>query len=312
MKVYYAIDIGGTNIRIATFPVDGIQPLHLKKISTFGKTSVINRLSQLIMDQKRDDEDVIAIGIDAPGPVDSKNGIIFSCPNIREWVNLPLKNLMEKQFSVPIALGNDANMAALGEWYFGAGKGFHDLVYITISTGIGGGVILDDQLLLGSKGLAGELGHFTVVPDGPLCSCGQLGHLEALASGPAIAKYVAAQISAGRASVLSNASLPSAKDIGIAAHAGDELARESIQRAGKYIGRAIADYLHVYNPSIVILGGGVTQSGEILLEPIRVAVEKYVMSPVYLEDLLITTAQLGDNAGLLGVLSLARKNFPDR
>jgi glucokinase len=310
MKVYFSIDIGGTNIRIGVFHADETQPIRLKKVHTQETGTVLDRLKELIREQGAEGEEIEAIGIAAPGPVDSKNGIVFSCPNIPEWENLPLKEIIQHEFDVPVALENDANVAALGEWLHGAGRGHHHLVYLTVSTGIGGGVILDDQLILGSQGLAGELGHFTVYPDGPLCSCGQRGHLEALASGPAISRYVAEQISAGRASILSGTSLPSAKDISMAAQDGDDLAREALERAGRFIGRAIADYLHVYNPSIVILGGGVIQSGEVLLGPIREAVKLHVMSPIYLQNLVITTAQLGDNAGLLGAFSLARKLFP--
>ena len=148
------------------------------------------------------------------------------------------------RFNVPVVVGNDANMAAVGEWRYGAGVGHHNLVFLTISTGIGGGVILDDRLVLGERGLAAELGHITVIPDGPLCGCGHRGHIEALSSGTAIARYVSEQLAEGRKSIIKPDPHPTARDVSFAAANGDELAIEAMTRAGKFLGQMIADYLH--------------------------------------------------------------------
>lgn len=253
-----------------------------------------------------DNESVAGIGVAAPGPLDPYEGVVLASPNIPEWVNLPLRHDLEKTFNVPVALGNDANLAALGEWKFGAGQGHHHLIYLTISTGIGGGIITDDRLLLGVRGLAAELGHVTVQPNGPLCSCGQQGHLEAVASGPAIAHLVEQELAQGATSSLPANQPLTAKQISNAAHSGDTVAIAALARSGTFIGQVLADFLHVFNPSIVVIGGGVTQSGPVLMEPLWAALQKHVLDPHYLENLTLTKSALGDEAGLMGALALTR------
>jgi glucokinase len=165
---------------------------------------------------------------------------------------------------------------------------------------------MDNRLLLGHHGLAAELGHITVERNGPLCGCGQRGHLEALASGPAIARWVEAEINQGAASSLSSAKQITTKLIAEAARQGDDLATRALCRAGGFIGRAIADILHMYNPSIVIIGGGVSLSGELLMKNLREEMQAHIMDSHYLDHLSVTTAALGDETGLLGALVLAR------
>jgi glucokinase len=306
MDTYIAVDIGGTQIRVALYPKDSQRPIKQKRIPTRGKDQTpLERLTGLIAELWPAEDAVCGIGIAAPGPIDPKLGIIYSAPNIPGWERLPLVQLVSERFHVPTRLGNDANLAALGEWRFGAGHGHHYIVYLTISTGIGGGVIIDDRLLLGAHGLAGELGHVTVMPDGPMCSCGHRGHLEAIASGTAIGRYVSEQLAQGVPSSLSVSSTPTGRDISMAAEQGDPLAKSALARAGTFIGYALGDYLHIFNPSIIILGGGVSRSGPFLLEPLRTAIAERVISPEYLQGLVITTAALGDDAGLLGALALA-------
>jgi glucokinase len=310
MAKYIAVDVGGTHIRVAVYGSLGIIPDRVTRIPTQQpEESALDRLQNQISDFWPEDEQVAGIGIAVPGPVDQKEGIIFSAPNIPGWVNLPLRSILEERFAVPVSLGNDANLAALGEWKYGAGQGHHHLLYMTISTGIGGGVICDDRLILGARGLANELGHVTIDPDGPICSCGRPGHLEAFSSGTAIARYVANQLAAGACSSLPHIPTPTARQISQAAQAGDPLAQAALERAGRYLGIGLANFVEVFNPSIVILGGGVSQSGTYLWEPMRAAMQKAVMSPEYLHNLVIVPAALGDDAGLLGALALGR-SFP--
>jgi glucokinase len=264
---------------------------------------VFDRLTALI-DSVWPEEPVDIICAAVPGPLDPYSGIIIETPNIPAWTNYPLAELLSKRYHVPAYIGNDANMAVLGEWLYGAGQGHHDIVYLTISTGIGGGVICGDKLIEGCRGMATELGHITVLPDGPLCSCGVKGHLEAVASGTAIAKYVAEQVASGRRSSLGSGVL-TARQISEAAGQGDALAKEAFARAGEFIGQATADFLAMFNPSIVIFGGGVSFSGSLLLDPVKDSMRRHVMEESYLDDLVVTTAQLGDNAGLLGSLAQA-------
>ncbi len=306
VRNFIVADVGGTHIRTACFPIQSQTPTIVKRISTNGPDSPHERLINLISSIVPKDEQIAAITVAAPGPLDPYEGIIFEAPNIPSWNNLPLKQLIQDQFKVPVAIGNDANLAALGEWRFGAGIGHRHLVYITVSTGIGGGVIIDNQLLLGTRGLAAELGHITVIPDGPLCGCGQRGHLEAVTSGPAIARWVEQELSQGIPSSMAEKRPVTAKEVSLAARQGDELAQAALARGGAYLGIAIADYLHIFNPSVVIIGGGVSRSGEAFFGPLRTAMSEHVLSRKYLENLTLTTSALGDDVGLMGALALAQ------
>jgi glucokinase len=305
MGCIVAVDIGGTQLRIAVYPHAGTNPLTIQHAPSRGlEAGILERLTALI-DSAWPDEPVDAIAVAIPGPTNPHTGIIISTPNIPAWIQFPLAELLTKKYHVPVYLGNDANLAALGEWKYGAGQGHHDLVYLTISTGIGGGVISNDMLIEGWHGMASELGHITVIPGGPICSCGVAGHLEAIASGPAIARYVSGQIAGGRQSSLSSRTEFNARDIYDAARGGDKLAEEAFIRAGNFIGQAMADFLHMYNPSILIFGGGVSQSGRFILDPINESMRLNIMNKAYLDGLEIAIAKLGDEAGLLGALAYA-------
>ncbi|GAB4424745.1 MAG: ROK family protein [Anaerolineales bacterium] len=307
MKAFVAVDIGGTHIRTAAYNQDTIEPIRHNRVRTYtDQPGIYDRLIKAIESIWPEDHQVESIGIASPGPLDSHTGVILSTPNIPEWKNFPLTEKLGAHFGVPAHLDNDANLAALGEWKFGAGLGHHDLLYLTISTGIGGGVIIKDRLLHGHHGLAAELGHVTVLGGGPVCSCGYPGHIEALASGPAIVQYVADMLEAGVTSELRNADGLNAWQVAEAARRGDALAISAYARAGEYLGIAVASFLHIFNPSIVIFGGGVSQSGALLFDPFEDSLNKHVFHPRYLENLVITTAALGDDAGLLGALALAQ------
>jgi glucokinase len=309
MSVIVALDIGGTQIRVAVFPQNATTPIILRRTATLGmQDGVFERMTTLI-DSVWPKEPVEAISIAAPGPLDPRTGTIISTPNIPAWTNYPLAKLLSNRYQIPAYLGNDANLAALGEWKYGAGQGHHDVLYLTISTGIGGGVISSDLLIEGCHGMAAELGHITVLPGGPVCSCGVTGHLEAVASGPAIAKFVLQQITLGRKSLLNNTRELTARDVSESAKQGDELAIEAFSRAGNFIGQAVADFLHIFNPSIVILGGGVTLSGKFLLDPIMESMKRNIMDKSYLDGLQVVTAKFGDDAGLLGALAQAHMHL---
>jgi glucokinase len=310
MTIIIAIDIGGTQIRAAAYRRGSISPETVQKIPTRGEGTAFERMCGLIQSIWPEEEKVERIVVATPGPVNPESGLIYSAPNIKGWENFSIGPELAARFGVPARIGNDANLAALGEWRFGAGKGHRNLLYITVSTGIGGGVICDGRLLLGAHGLAAEVGHICVLPDGPLCGCGQRGHLEALASGPAIARYAGEQIASGAESTLKGKEKLTARDVSEAASQGDALAIHALERAGNFIGAALADFLHLFNPSIVIFGGGVSFSGKFLLEPVRNALAGRTMNASYLKDLVITTAALGDDAGLLGALALGL--MPDK
>lgn len=304
MHTIIAVDIGGTRIRVASFSRGSIDPAKVIKVPTKGGELVIDRISEAIRECWPQHDQVERIVIALPGPVDPFHGVIYSASNIPEWKNFAIKAELEKRFGVETRIGNDANLAALGEWKYGAGQGYQDLIYITVSTGIGGGVITNGHLLLGSNGLAGELGHVTVDPNGPLCGCGKHGHLEAIASGTGITNYVKEQLSQGVKSSLSLSEDFDTKMIANAAIAGDDLASRAIERAGNALGNAIASFAHLFNPKIVIIGGGVSFIGDPLFGAIHRSLNLSIMDAIYNKDLTITRASLGDNAGLMGAVVL--------
>lgn len=307
MSQIIAVDIGGTHIRVAAYEPNSTKPLSHKRTKTLAnQPGVFDRLVHAIEGIWQ--KNIAAIGIASPGPLDPHTGTILETPNIKEWQNFPLAPKLSDHFGVPVHLDNDANMAGLAEWQFGAGKGYHDLVYLTISTGIGGGVITNNQLLQGFRGMGAELGHMTVLADGPLCGCGQPGHIEAISSGTAITQYVKDQIDTGQKSTLHASRHPDLSTVQIADAAlkGDALAISAFERAGRYLGIAVANYLAIFDPSILVFGGGVSQVGDLLFKPFEASLRKSVFHPHYLDDLVITKAALGDDAGLLGALALAR------
>jgi glucokinase len=306
MTLTIAVDIGGTHIRVAAYEPDGITPIAHHRTKSLAQTpGVYDRLVEAIKQVWKDGQ-VSSIGIASPGPLDPYAGVILDTPNILEWDNFPLVAKLTEQFGVPVHLDNDANMAGLGEWQYGAGKGHHDLVYLTISTGIGGGVISNNHLLQGYRGMGAELGHMLIDPNGPLCGCGKPGHIESFASGPSITRYFNEQLNAGqRSSLQSHPNLDTAQ-LAEAALTGDTLAISAFNHAGYYLGIAVANLLAIFDPSIVIFGGGVSQVGDLLFKPFEESLHQHVFHPHYLDELVITKAALGDDAGLLGALALSR------
>jgi glucokinase len=301
-----AVDIGGTHIRVALYEPNSITPIaHERTRSLANEPGVYDRLERAI-ESIWPQGNVEAIGIASPGPLDPHTGTILATPNIPEWQNFPLAAKLSQHFNVPVYLDNDANMAGLAEWQYGAAKGHQDLVYLTISTGIGGGVISHGSLLQGFRGMGAELGHMVIDPNGPLCGCGKRGHIESFSSGPSIARYVKEELLAGEKSSLQGEAVITAAQIADAARAGDALAISAFERAGYYLGIAVANYLAVFDPSVLIFGGGVSQVGDLLFKPFEESLREHTFHPHYLDNLVITRAALGDDAGLLGALALAR------
>ena len=315
MNSYIAVDVGGTQIRVAVYPDEGITALRMKKVGTVGEGTPVERIIATIRELWPTDgrENVKAIGICVPGPVDPEQGLIYNTANIPGWENLPMKKILEAEFGVPTFLGNDANLAGLAEWQFGAGRGHKNMIYFTISTGVGGGVICDGHMLLGNLGLGAELGHVFVTDaeDAPPCGCGQKGHLESFASGTGIAWFVNHELEQGRESLLAGKGKVTAKDVAAAAKAGDPLALEAFARASKYLTLAISNYLHIFNPSILIFGGGVSTVGDLLFQPVRENLPKFAFAPAYVENLRLMPAELGDEVGLLGSLAVAKMSMGD-
>jgi glucokinase len=249
---------------------------------------------------------VAGVGIASPGPLDPWTGIIHGPPNLPSWDLVPIKRLFEERFGIPAVVGNDANVAALGEHRFGAGRGTGDMVYLTVSTGIGGGVIAEGRLLLGADGFAAELGHMTIDMRGVRCGCGNLGCLEALASGIGIARRARDAVQTGERTAL--AELPpgktSAADVIRSAYAGDEVAARILREAGEALGVGVVNLAHIFNPRRIAIGGGVgINGGAILWNAVHETVRARAMMPIA-RGLEVLPAELGDDAGLIGTVSL--------
>jgi len=308
-----AVDLGGTQIRAALCDPSGqiYRRVGSLTLATEGLEAVLGRI-YATMEQTIEGlppAEIAGIGIGAPGPLNPNTGIIMEAPNLPGWINVPLRTLVSEHFGRPTFLGNDANLAGLAEYSYGAARGIRDMIYLTISTGIGSGVIADGRLLLGTHGLAAEAGHIVIDPDGPRCSCGKRGHLEAYAAGPAITRDVVSRLKDGKKSRITkmvggDLSRVNARIISEAAQEGDKLAANAIRRAGRYLGIGIANLLHLFNPRMVVLGGSVTKAGPLLFQPMRAMIDELAM-PTYVEGLSIVQAALGDDVGLLGALALA-------
>ncbi|OGO43675.1 MAG: hypothetical protein A2Z04_09780 [Chloroflexi bacterium RBG_16_57_9] len=307
------VDLGGTQIRAMLVDNSGqeIRRAHTLTQAHEGLDAVIERIRQTVRQAGADVDwrEVGCIGVGAPGPLDPWRGIVFEAPNLPGWIDVPLKALLEDSFQVPVQVGNDANVAALGEHRFGAGQDVDDLIYVTVSTGIGGGIISQGQLIVGAHGLGGEVGHITVEAGGPPCNCGNTGCVETLASGPAIAREAVARIQAGATSQIvdlvgGDLGRVTAETVTHAAGLGDQLGLEIVQRAGFYIGVAFVSLIHIFNPRLFLLGGGVSQAGNLLFDPIRTTVRERAMPP-FQRDLRIEPAGLGQDAGLWGAVALA-------
>jgi len=308
------VDLGGTKIYTALAGADG-QVLAEVKIPTEaagGESHVIAR----IVDSCRTVRAtagalagrVAAVAVGAPGPLDTKSGVIHCAPNLK-WHGVPLKRLLEEALGEPVFIDNDANLAALGEYVYGAGRGMRDMIFIAVSTGIGGGLILNGRLYRGAADGAGEIGHMVVLPDGPLCSCGNRGCLEAVASGTALAAQAGELIGQGcGAGILAAAggdpARVSAAAVAAAAAAGDGEAVLLLERAGRCLGIAVANTANLLNPEMVVIGGGVAGSGELLFAPARREVERSALEPAR-STIKIVRAALGGRAGVSGAVALA-------
>jgi len=309
MDAIITLDIGGTNTRCALFHAEKDDPVSIDRIETTTESaSAIDNISQLIERNWPKDRSVAGIAAAAPGSIDVVQNKVILAPNIPNWRDFPLGEILQKRFGVKVLVNNDARMAAVGEWKRGAGRGHNDILYFTVSTGLGGGVITGGRILQGAVGIATEVGHIVLQDDGPACGCGRFGHFEAFSSGTGIHNYVCGKIKAGAPTSLKSSS-PSTKEIAEAAKAGDALALEAFNRAGYYLGIGVANYLHIFNPSCVIFGGGVSQSGDLIFKPFRASLEQHVLSPNYLANLKIAVAELGDNAGLIGTFEYMKQNL---
>ena len=306
---YIAIDLGGTRIRAARCRADGTIEERSEQF-TYAEEQQEPVLRRIVETARAvwPSTAPAAVGIGAPGPVEPYTGVMFYAPNIPSFAGLHLRDRLREALNAPVYAGNDANLAALAEWRYGAARGHADVVDLTISTGIGGGVIVDNRLLLGSHGLGAELGHTTIDYRGKQDKCGNIGCLEAVAAGPAIRQRAIERLEAGEDSLLREKVGGDFDEITVellhaAAQQGDAFSRSVIHDAAEVIGLGVVSFLHIFNPSIVVIGGGVSNLGEYLFTPIRAVVDRHILHPNYRAP--IVRAKLEGNVGLLGALALA-------
>lgn len=305
LKYALGVDIGGTKVSVTLGNSSG-KILVRKKILTQIRTKsiiclkeTITCLGTLIRESQIPKKQFLGIGIGSPGAVNSQKGILPRSPNLPGWTGIPIVRILKKKFKLPVYLANDANAAALGEAVFGAGEKLKNLIYITVSTGIGGGLILNGRLHEGNGFVAGEIGHLTVVPDGRKCNCGRRGCLEAYASGNAIARFY---------SEAKKKKVKGAKEVGLVASFGDEMALEIYRKAAYYLGIGIADLMNILNPEAIVIGGGVLKSAPpVYWQKVLRSAKDHAWPEAFQTTKIVKSPLLG-HSGDFGALALVFKN----
>jgi len=308
---YVGIDLGGTQLRVAVADDRGRLRTVVRHPSEAarGRQHVIDRIVAAAAEALERDGTaparVRALGIGLPGPVDPAGGLVISPANLPGFHNVPLNRILTRATRIHSFLHHDAHLAALGEHRRGAARGASEMIYVTVSTGIGAGLVLRGELYAGAHGIAGEVGHIVVQHDGPLCTCGNRGCLEAIASGTGIAR-AARELSPGTpGSALHGLKHPYAEDVVRAARAGDELANAILENAGTYLGQAMGTLVNLFNPQLIVLGGSVIKAGNLLLGPMRRSMNASSWKASR-RGLRIVRPALGDDAGLIGAVEFAQ------
>ena len=263
-----------------------------------------SRVQEILTKTHLDLKEILTIGVGVPGPIVAEAGMVVAPPIMPGWDGYPIRDTLQKFWRCPVSVNNDAELGVLGEWASGAGRGERNLVYIKVGTGIGAGLLMDGQIYRGVTGSAGEIGHLTIDENGPLCACGNQGCLEAFAGGRAIAEQARQAVQTGQRTQLAGiqpVESITAREVAAAARRGDLIAQQILGRAGSHIGIAIAGLVNMFNPGMVIIGGGVAQTGDILLEPIRQAVQRRSL-PASARVARITTAMLGRRSSSMGAV----------
>lgn len=303
------IDMGATHVTIliADFSAKVVREMDEPLDINDGPSICLSRIEllvkQILAEAGLTINDISAIGAGVPGPV-VEGGGVSGPPIMPGWDGYPIRIELETRFGVPVSLSNDAELGAIGEWAYGAGRGERNLAYIKVGTGIGAGLLLDGQILRGASGSAGEIGHITIDENGPICSCGNRGCLEALAGGRAISNQAIQEVKNGLRTTLSEISPVSkirSRDVIAAARRGDLVSQQIVSEAGVHLGTALASLVNLFNPSMVVVGGGVAQIGDLLLEPIRQTVHQRSLLPAS-RSVRITSALLGRRSSAMGAV----------
>ncbi len=307
-KYKIGVDVGGTNVKVALVDKTGsivysdTVPTRAEMGYEYTISNIIKAVKDLMKDSKVEKENIDGIGFGFPGQVDCDKGIVRLAPNIPGWVNIPIADIVSKEFEIPVKADNDVRCAALAELYYGAGRGAKNMICITVGTGIGSGLILNGKLVRGAANAAGELGHIKLqMEGGPVCGCGDTGCLEAFASGPAIVALAEEYIKGGKSTKYRELANPDITPyiVAEAAKQGDAVAKKIFEIVGNYIGIGLSSAVNLLNPEKVVIGGGVADAGDLLFIPIKEALKKRAM-PVQGGTVEIVHAELGNTAGVIG------------
>ena len=303
--MFVGLDLGGTRMRAALADEAGgiTRRAEILTDRQEGWRRLVEQIFELVDDVRRDAA-VECIGVGAPGPLDVPSGVLYHPVNF-SGDDIPLKALLQDRFGVPAYVQNDANVAALGEWQFGGHGQTRHLIYVTVSTGVGAGIISDGRLIEGFNTTAGEIGHTIIDPDGPECPLGHRGCVEIICSGTSIARTAREALAAGRPSSL-DAGQVTAELVAEAARQGDELAADVFFHAADVLGLAVVNLIHLLSPEVIVIGGGVAQASDLLFGPVRDCVRRNAMESAR-KGVRIVAPGLGQDAGLVGAISLAMR-----
>jgi glucokinase-like ROK family protein len=303
------IDMGATHVGLVLtdFAAHVLQEIEHPLAVSDGPKTCLTQIDGYVNDLLRNlnisVNQISAVGIGVPGPIVAETGEVSSPPIMPGWDEYPISTHLEDLWKVPVSVGNDAELGALGEWAYGAGRGECNLAYIKVGTGVGAGLLLDGHIYRGTTGSAGEIGHITIQENGPLCTCGNYGCLEAMAGGHAIARKAREAVEMGKRTQLS--AIPPEKilavDVAAAAQRGDLIAQQIVTEAGIYLGIAVGSLVNLINPGMVVVGGGVSQLGDLLLDPIRKTVQERSLNSAA-KVVRITSAVLGRRASSMGAV----------
>lgn len=313
MKYVFGVDIGGTTVKIGLFDVEGnvLDKWEIPTRTENDGEKILPDVADSIREKmKQMDKDAIAgVGVGAPGPIDAA-GVVHRAVNLG-WKTFNVKETLEALINLPVRAGNDANVAALGEMWMGGGKGYKDLVVVTLGTGVGGGIIVDGRMISGSTGAAGEIGHIHVDDtETDVCNCGNKGCLEQFASATGITRLANKKLASTDMDSVLRGGEVSAKTVFDAVKARDPLAMEVAEQFGKYLGDALAAVAGVVNPEAFVIGGGVSKAGEVLIDYIRPHYEKSVFHGC--REAKFALATLGNDAGIYGAAKLVLDAVADR
>lgn len=306
------VDLGGTNIKAGLVTAAG-EVIQRHRVQTQADRGGAQAVAGRICEAARrcielggaKAASVRGLGVGSPGTLDLQNGVVLFSPNLPGWRDIPLRRMIEEDIGLPCVLDNDANVAALAEHWAGAGKGASSLVLLTLGTGIGAGIVLDGRIWHGGNGVAGEVGHVSINPDGPVCGCGNRGCFEVYASATGMVRRMREAIAAGtESSLAADPGAITAAAIHKAAVAGDAAARQNIEATGRLLGLVVSNIMHMINPEVIAFSGGVTAAGDMLMDPLLDEVRQRTLEASR-RDVRVCFAELPEDAGVIG----AARNF---